>query len=509
MEIIAVQLSKKYLGLITIILQALLVLILATLHFIGFPIVQSILIILLGLSAFILVFQKKILSFYLLSILIPVEIGVYLPQLSGATITPLVLISISFLTLIIVKVATTHSYPRIPLFGLWLGFILFSFFAYIQSPLIENPLQGLWSTYRVVFVAAIVYPAYWFIIKDRQQNWKVLSLLAASASVSGLIAILQTLSRGELLSGMMTNGRMLGFLFPFPPNVIEVNPIVLRAHFYIDNIFRAHGTFYRTNGFGAFMCIVIGLTWGLMRGSTGRKRLVYIGMLILQITGTIVTFSRSAWAAVIVSLGSAILVELLFSGNRKLKKRLIQLLILIIFIGGVIVTIAMQNEAIASRFATIFNPSQVPQLSWRIDIWREAINIIRDDPIFGTGIDTVVSLPVSGGEESFGAHNLFIGIGYKVGLIVLFVFIILLGILIYDTAIWFFYSREHKEKMLALGVFAGTIAFLVAGFGSAIMEIDNIAALFWLMLAIAVHSRISTNVRIRFKTGFNSVLRNV
>lgn len=157
-----------------------------------------------------------------------------------------------------------------------------------------------------------------------------------------------------------------------------------------------------------------------------------------------------------------------------------------VFFGALVLVIALQSNAAADRLNSLLNPGQVAEVQWRVFIWKRALESIIAQPWFGTGIATVVSNEPLIGKGDFGAHNLFVGLAFERGLPALFIFLFLMGR--FFTATWRSLRSEQAllpEKGLATGVFASGVAFLLVGMGSSMLDIENLRALFWVLLAIA------------------------
>lgn len=421
---------------------------------------------------------------YLIGFFISYEIGV--EGVFGIIFTPMLVLSLLIPLIILLEILVANRVRFIPMFGWWLTFVGLGAITYAQSPGVVGSIQGIWFIFRLALAGSLIYPAYCWFLNKRQYIQTFLTIAAVSAALSGLIALIQTISNGNLLSGVMTNDRFLGFLWMFPPDTLGEDPAVLQYSSFINNIFRGHGTFYRANAFGAFMSIIIGLTWGLFRQARGRRQVFFGVLLGAQLVGILVTLSRTAWAAVLAAIAAAVFVETFFWGTKRLSRRQVQLLIISVFFGIMVLGIALQSNAASERLVSLLNPGQVPEFQWRIYIWKQAFQSIAAHPWFGTGTFTVVSNDINVGKGDFGAHNLFIGIAFERGLPALCIFLFLLGR--FFTSTWKWLRSEYlplSEKAFLTGLFSAGIAFIVAGMGSQVFDNENIVILFWILLAIA------------------------
>jgi hypothetical protein len=450
-----------------------------------------ILIALIGAGLCVLVIKRPRFILYFLALILPYQIGYYIEALFGITFTPQLVLSLFTLGLIFLKIITSHKIRIIPLGNWWLLFVLLTTFSILQNASGLNPVQDLWIAFRLAIANALIYLFYWWFNLRRRDVHTMLVILAFSTIIPAIIAITQTISSGNLLSGVMTNGRFLGVLFKFPPEVLEENISSLRTHFYLGQIFRAHGTFYRVNGFGAFMSMAVCLTWGLFRGAQGKQRNLLLLAFGAQIAGILASFSRSAWAGALVALTLAITIEMFIWKKKKLTWQQIRLFVIASIIGIIIVSIVLSFNTLSQRFSTLLNPNKVGEFNWRMDIWSQAMQSIKARPWFGAGTDIVIRDDPRFGLGNFGAHNLFIGIAYEFGVPVLGIMIYLLWQLFHSAWVWLNLAQTDYEKAIATGIISAGVAFLIAGMGGTLIDTDNIAILFWLILAIAVQSRLN------------------
>jgi hypothetical protein len=435
--------------------------------------------------------RRPILVVYASGLLIVLQVGVYLPQAFGITLTPIVAVALLMMLVLLLLILTRSSIRPVPFFLPFLAWMLFTILSYMNSSAISSPVQGVWFIFRMALVPIIVYPLFWQIAPNREQIRRILLFLAIGAGLAGIIALVQTASAGQYLSGVFTNQRWLGILFPFPPEISEENPLLLQAHFYYNTIFRAHGTFYRANGFATFLVITLGLTIGLFRSARGRERYVYLALLMLQLGGLIVTFSRTAWVAFVISIPLGILIELLSSMRRGIPRRVIQLVSFGLMSLLVIIAIGLQFEVVTERFGSILKPGDVDEVQWRMSIWLVIFENLKSNPFLGSGENIVTYIPTSLGEAGVGAHNFYLGVANQVGIPA--ALIMLLFIAASLNKLWkaMRSTPTSNGKALESGIFMGWIGFLIVGMGTSTYEIENLAILFWLLIAISFWFRSS------------------
>jgi hypothetical protein len=431
---------------------------------------------------------------HVLAACIPFQVEILLAQLSGARLSPqtlgAILLIFMFLMRGLLNENHSHKILNIPYIKILIVYLLFGSLAIAAGPSVTGFFQGIWSIYRTVWAAPLIYFAVWLYLKDLKSFRQPLVWLALSASVGSITAIVQTATRGQYLSGIGTNYRYLGFLVPLPPEVITSVSGKYIASLYLGstNIYRGYGAFLTPNGFGVLLCITIFITWGLFASGTSKKRWIWIGLLGLQVLGLITTFSRSAWAAAVAGVG--ILLLPVFKKWISKPFRIPKALIATIVIALVVVPFFISNSYLRTRLFTAFTPTQVNEFSWRVIIWNYAIPQMIRHPILGLGTstidNTIAHIQASSSVDSFSTHNLYIDIAYQRGLISLALFLLFTFFIFRSALRIYSKSNNPNDKKLVLGLMAGVVAFLVSGIGIAAMSIENIATMYWLLFGIVI-----------------------
>ncbi len=424
--------------------------------------------------------------FYLLAFFIPFQLDFNIPQLFGISITPIIVLCFALLFFLIIKVLLFQRLPIISHWQWWLLFVLMASLAYAMGPQVKGLAQGMWIIFRFAFVPLLFYAGATIFLTPADVQ-KVVKIIAVSAALTGLIAALQTLSTGSLLSGYLTNQRYLGLFHPLPSNAVAERLNNLSGTVYLSgtNIYRGHGAFYSHNGFGAFISVTAGLSWGLLR-SARKYKWFWLAVFIAQVIGVITSFSRSSWAAAVAGIGIAVVLELMVIGKKRFALRVVKLapvLLALVIIVGVMVGF---SEKIAEHFLTIFTPEKVPQFQWRQMVWETALQKIGKHPWIGAGAPDVFTITdLSGSTTNYGAHNLLIGIAYEMGILNLGLFLLFTTSLFNSAWHCVKHSPLISDRMLGVGFVAAGVAFFVAGVGSALLTIENMAALFWVLAGLA------------------------
>ncbi len=128
----------------------------------------------------------------------------------------------------------------------------------------------------------------------------------------------------------------------------------------------------------------------------------------------------------------------------------------------------------------------------RLEIWRGALKIIADYPLWGTGYGTFASVipyytPELEGKQ-IDAHNSYIIIAAEMGIPALIVFLWILGLVVWKTYRLYKVAEDPFIKATALGFLAGLFGLLVANMFGSRMHSEEISGYFWILAALVVRA---------------------
>lgn len=139
-----------------------------------------------------------------------------------------------------------------------------------------------------------------------------------------------------------------------------------------------------------------------------------------------------------------------------------------------------ENPDIASRVDT--------SSATRIEIWRGALEMIKDNPLTGVGYGVfpfVIPQYVPGVGE-MDAHNTYIIIAAEMGIPTLFVFLLII-FLIFKHSLWIYKRcQDPFMKAVGLGMVAGVAGMVVANFFGSRLESEEVSAYFWILAGLIV-----------------------
>lgn len=222
-------------------------------------------------------------------------------------------------------------------------------------------------------------------------------------------------------------------------------------------------TYVNHNHFAGYLELAIPLAVGIFFIRRPKSITYMLGLtiaLILMVAAFILSQSRGAW----ISLGMSILIMGLIM-LRKMnynKKNILTLAVLVI---AVLFFIYFVKDVVSLRIETITNPELGEvSLGTRLQIWRGTINLIRENPMIGSGIGTFIWAfnryrPEGLNVQANFAHNDYLNMASEMGVLAPIIMIWLFFIII-KTGIR--RSGSHPEILgCAIGVLSLSLHGLV------------------------------------------------
>lgn len=310
-------------------------------------------------------------------------------------------------------------------------FILFLLFA-ILSTIFNIGLvgfQGVFAWIRLV-VVLVVMLVIAHDYKDARSLIRLMKYILFSACIPVIFAVIQMFTKISMSSGQ-------GFE-------------------------RINGGFAHSNVFATYLTVFIIMLFCMLSLHntivTKRLKLYLWGLTAIMAVCMFLTYARGAWIALAVSLS---LLGLLY-----FRKKLFYGVTLIIFIllAGYFLTgrILILDE-VMRRFDDVRPLAQTQMLrasqssfSWRLLYWKELLFKLKDSPIIGYGLGSVVIL----GSYHMEAHNNYLHVFFETGIG---------GLFFYFAMIFMFLGRAYKGihhqnsnvRAFAIGVFGVFISYLI------------------------------------------------
>lgn len=198
-------------------------------------------------------------------------------------------------------------------------------------------------------------------------------------------------------------------------------------------------------------------------------RAILLVSMILSIIGVVVSLSRGAWVAVVLSIVTMVMV---YAINRRLQVKLANIvwLFAIGLVSFYTLDTFLLSEHGAEKLTTRFQSGITLEdnAGGRFDIWIVGWNMFLDSPLLGHGFESFAdrfliyaergNLSAFGHQESKTAHNSFVGIIAQFGLIGISLFLAVLAS-VFDKVRSL--SRSRPPNVPALASVSALIVFLL------------------------------------------------
>ncbi|NQT94963.1 MAG: O-antigen ligase family protein [Candidatus Omnitrophica bacterium] len=302
-------------------------------------------------------------------------------------------------------------------------FVLWNLASFINSGYMDESIRGLFKVIKhsLLFIATLDY------FKKEKGQQKFLIFILGVAFFISLNGIIQ--------------------------RIIGVDLIRQRTLTPFDDLRRISSSFKHSNDFGAYLIVIMTIILSLFFSRSRRlKERILIILASLPIGWCLLaTHSRGAWMGFVVAF--------LFLAAVK-SKRLFVLILFLLLLSPIILP-----SSIKDRFSDISTLSSQGTVWERTKLWSGTINMIKDRPILGFGVNTYTKnfpkyKPKDYPDVRY-THNSYLHMAAEIGIIGLGIFLAFLISLLISVGKGLSRLKKGLDRDLSLGLFAGTIGFLV------------------------------------------------
>lgn len=250
---------------------------------------------------------------------------------------------------------------------------------------------------------------------------------------------------------------------------------------------RPTAAFKTSNGLGGYLTVAIPAIFAaaLFKNRNLRYRVLIPVIFLFTLWSLVLTFSRGAWLGTF--LGGMLMLFIFFFHRQKAELYLslgFFLIIVFLYLLFGLILAGSSSSDLLGRFSTIL---------WRVDIWRDSIPMIKDNLLFGHGINTYMQLFESyrtgkGGPDPTYAHNCYIQLAVETGIAGLFAFLWIIVELFRKSMICLdrYWAANYNLTILAVGLFSGIFAFLVHSFFDTHLYSLQLSVYLWFMIGLHV-----------------------
>ncbi|MFQ5856051.1 MAG: O-antigen ligase family protein [Anaerolineae bacterium] len=253
-----------------------------------------------------------------------------------------------------------------------------------------------------------------------------------------------------------------------------------------EGVRRMRGVFPSPNNLSLFLGRTVPMAGVVVVWGRVRWRCVFYMVAGLIITGALyLTFSRAAW---LVGLPASVLFVGLVRGRRALGSAVAAVVALVL---------SVLPFAGTARMNSVFALSPGSSTYRRLKLWQSAVNMIRDHPLFGVGLDNFLyqyreKYVLAGARDDPSLshpHNLILDFWARLGLLG----VVVLGWLVvaFFRKAWRLHQRlDANGQVLVLGLMASMVYALAHGFLDHSYFLVDLAYVF--MLAVGMVSRLNS-----------------
>ena len=339
--------------------------------------------------------------------------------------------------------------PKSKLYIIWLFFGIYLYLSMWLGTALGNGPPPLWitdlnfATWKDYMLIPLIFLATCMVVEDRKAVRTVVLLTAISLLFIDRSFLMETLSRSWST---------------FDENKRSSGPLG-----------------YGSNQTAAFLAQFAMFFWGLVQFLKRRKaKLLSYGLIAITLFGTMYTFSRGAYLAVLVST--------FILGVLKDRKLLV-LVGVFLLTWQTVVPAAVSERVNMTQDA---NGQLEASAQERVSLWEDAKTAIASDPIFGIGYATYqLTEHVDGLRDT---HNWYVKVLVETGAIGFLIVLVLLQQLIVLPYRLFRRAEDPLYRGLGLGLFLAVCSCLVANcFGDRWTYLE-INGLLWVLAGAAVRA---------------------
>jgi hypothetical protein len=209
------------------------------------------------------------------------------------------------------------------------------------------------------------------------------------------------------------------------------------------------------------------------------SKLLYF-ILFIMLLAELLTFSRGGYIGMIAGVGiTIILLWKYISFNKKI--------ILGLLAGFFVLLIAFTNQSIVNRFLSSFDFNEGSNTE-RIKNWNQGYEMFTDNFLTGVGIGnySIYLYPTVEYRTPIYAHNLYLDIGAEMGIFALIVWLLLIGITIWQLFKIGKRSKDAFSRALSFGLVGSLVWFSAHSFFDTPIYSPTILAIFVVIVSLSV-----------------------
>ena len=277
---------------------------------------------------------------------------------------------------------------------------------------------------------------------------------------------------------------------------------------FLSDIQQLTSTLGNQNYVASYLALIFPIAFSFFLIETKKiNKILFEVVLLINYTGIIICHTRAIWAALFFSLLlfryllSHYKMNKILKDNKKWLIILFSLFILITLIYSTENPLNRSSITAVERAISAFD-MQGSSLRSRLLIWQSTMDMIKDRPLFGSGLGTFplyylnyqadflqknpnyLNFAGKAGE----AHNEYLQLGAETGIIGLLVFILII-VIFYKTNFNLIKKiKTINEKIIVISLLSGITVTLIDSIFSFPFHIPAVGSAFWFIIGLAIAS---------------------
>jgi putative inorganic carbon (HCO3(-)) transporter len=263
---------------------------------------------------------------------------------------------------------------------------------------------------------------------------------------------------------------------------------------------RMFSLFDNPNLFGGYLILMFPLVIFKAINKPPLKSMLLSIFAIFSVISIILSRSKTSWIAfalLLVFIGIFFFVSYARKEGFKSSVKILNWKWICVFVIGLVIIfgsfyIYLKKgkvlEMLSEDLKTYIPNKQESSLHIRLQLWKHAIQIVEDFPLFGVGIGRFnFALPkycpyenIWCNRDHFHPHNYFLLISGELGLIGLYAFLWILGVIFIEGL----QIIRGKQDFSKLGIWFGIIGFILTFFGDGYLWNIEMQLMFWLFIGL-------------------------
>lgn len=436
--------------------------------------------------------MRALLGLSLLLLLIPWPLQIGRAQWISSDLSSIIVLIVIVAGLVKQPIVRMHG-STLVFFGIFFLWQMWMTVAWFLHPYDKSGPELIWHIFKNVWVA-IPFPMLGYLVA-RSSSATKLFFLKTVLVVSGIAAatgIIQTVSGGKLLSGLITNQRFLGVFTPLPSDLyaiyirdVESARATGGDAYYVGTVFRAHGPFLHTNPYTAAMAALSSFAFGpVVAHVTRRDKTTYGRTFRVVALGLLCSLGLAGYAALLVTVIYGLLV-----GQRSLhlptvhRRLLIAMVLIPVACLGLLIAQPTVNphSPLYQRFYRLIRPDKSAGFNGRFAAWSVITERVSDEPLFGAR--RPVTLADAGWADTdtpLGGHNSYLAVALYSGIPGMILFITLLLLVLRSSWLIFRLGPDVQTRALGLACHLLFVSLGIVGIAYDWIFMASVAGLFWL-----------------------------